>query len=51
MQPTLPSPLIFTLRNPAFLKLMIYRVQIVLAYQIMAVVVGWHIYQLTHDPL
>lgn len=25
--------------------------QIVLAYQIMAVVVGWHIYKLTHDPL
>ncbi|OGV73134.1 MAG: multidrug transporter [Methylophilales bacterium RIFCSPHIGHO2_02_FULL_57_10] len=30
---------------------MAFRLQIVLAYQIMAVVVGWHIYELTHDPL
>jgi MFS family permease len=37
--------------NSEFLKLMAFRVQIVLAYQILAVVVGWHIYQLTHDPL
>lgn len=39
------------LRNPAFLKLLAFRIQIVLAYQIVAVVVGWHIYELTHDPL
>lgn len=37
--------------NTAFLQLLTFRVQIVLAYQIMAVVVGWHIYELTHDPL
>ena len=37
--------------NAAFLQLLTFRVQIVLAYQIMAVVVGWHIYQITHDPL
>lgn len=37
--------------SPAFIKLLLFRVQISLAYQIMAVVVGWHIYQLTHDPL
>jgi MFS family permease len=37
--------------NPAFLRLLAFRIQIVLAYQIMAVVVGWHIYELTHDPL
>lgn len=39
------------LRNAAFLKLLAFRIQIVLAYQIVAVVVGWHIYELTHDPL
>lgn len=41
----------FPLRNRSFLKLMAFRVQIVLAYQMLAVVVGWHIYELTHDPL
>lgn len=35
----------------AFVKLLAFRIQIVLAYQMMAVVVGWHIYELTHDPL
>lgn len=35
----------------AFLKLLAFRIQIVLAYQIMAVVVGWHIYEITHDTL
>jgi MFS family permease len=37
--------------NPAFFKLLSFRILIVLAYQMMAVVVGWHIYELTHDPL
>lgn len=37
--------------NPAFLKLLSFRVLIVLAYQIIAIVVGWHIYELTHDTL
>lgn len=37
--------------NAAFLQLLTFRVQIVLAYQIMAVVVGWHIYEITRDPL
>jgi MFS family permease len=46
--PTGPVP---PLRNPDFVKLLAFRVQIVLAYQIMAVVVGWHIYQLERDPL
>ena len=31
--------------------LLAFRVQIVLAYQIVMVVVGWHIYELTHDAL
>jgi MFS family permease len=36
--------------NFGFLRLLGYRVLLVLAYQITAVVVGWHIYALTHDP-
>ena len=40
----------FVKPNP-FLKLLSFRVIIVLAYQIMAIVVGWHIYELTHDTL
>ena len=36
--------------NRAFLRLLTYRVQMSLAYQSMAVVVGWHIYELTRDP-
>lgn len=42
---------IFTYHNHAFLKLLAFRIQIVLAYQIMAVAVGWHIYEITHDTL
>ena len=42
---------ILPLRNRSFLKLLAFRVQIVLAYQIVMVVVGWHIYELTHDAL
>ena len=44
------SPLNFA-RNSNFLKLLAYRVQVVLAYQIIVVVVGWHIYELTHNAL
>lgn len=51
MQPLLPTTSAFPLRNRRFLTLIAFRIQIVLAYQIMAVVVGWHIYELTHDPL
>jgi MFS family permease len=42
---------LFSDLNPLFLRLLAFRVQMVLAYQIMAVVVGWHIYELTHDML
>lgn len=42
---------IFTIHQFAFLKLLSFRVLIVLAYQIMAVAVGWHIYEITHDTL
>ncbi|NTW10649.1 MAG: MFS transporter, partial [Chlorobiaceae bacterium] len=37
--------------NKAFLKLLSFRISIVLSYQIIAVVAGWHIYELTRDPL
>lgn len=39
------------LSNLNFFKLLSYRVCMVFSYQIMAVVVGWHLYGLTHDPL
>lgn len=51
MQPSLTTSSTPALRNRSFLMLLAFRIQIVLAYQIMAVVVGWHIYELTHDPL
>ncbi len=42
-----PTPI---LGNRGFIRLLGFRFQISLAYQIIAVVVGWHVYQLTHDP-
>ena len=42
---------LFTSQQFAFSKLLAFRVQMLLAYQIMAVVAGWRIYELTHDPL
>lgn len=42
---------LFSPHNYAFLKLLAFRIQIVLAYQMTAVAVGWHIYEITHDPL
>ena len=42
-----PSPL----RNRSFLQLMLYRIGTILSYQIVAVTVGWHVYELTRDPL
>lgn len=42
---------IFTRHQYAFLKLLSFRILMVLAYQIMAVAVGWHIYEITHDTL
>ncbi len=35
----------------SFTELMLYRVSLTLSYQILAVTVGWHIYEITHDPL
>ena len=42
---------LFAYHHYAFPKLLAFRIQIVLAYQIMAVTVGWHIYEITHDTL
>ncbi len=42
---------IFAQHHYAFLRLLTFRILIVLAYQIMAVTVGWHIYEITHDTL
>ena len=39
------------LRRTSFLVLLAYRICAILSYQIVAVTVGWHVYQLTHDPL
>lgn len=46
-----PFSAIRLLQNRSYLKLLAFRLLIVLAYQMMAVVVGWHIYKLTRDPL
>jgi MFS family permease len=51
MQSLISTASTFPLRNRSFLLLIAFRIQIVLAYQIIAVVVGWHIYELTHDLL
>lgn len=42
---------LFSNQQFAFSKLLAFRLQMLLAYQIMAVVAGWHIYELTRDPL
>ncbi|MEO6102472.1 MAG: MFS transporter [Pseudoxanthomonas sp.] len=39
------------LRNRGFIGLLVYRLLAMLSYQIVAVTVGWHIYQLTRDTL
>jgi MFS family permease len=38
------------LRNRAFVELLAYRILAILSYQIVAVTVGWHVYELTRDP-
>ncbi|MBO7942130.1 MFS transporter, partial [Streptomyces sp. S9] len=35
---------------PGFAGLLIYRLLAMLSYQIVAVTVGWHVYELTRDP-
>jgi MFS family permease len=38
------------MRNPAFVRLMFYRLLTILSYQTVTVTVGWHLYELTGDP-
>nr|WP_272494089.1 MFS transporter [Stenotrophomonas mori] len=38
------------LRQPGFVQLLLYRVASMLSYQIVAVTVGWHIYEITRNP-
>jgi len=40
----------FPLRNPNFRLLLAYRTATTLSYQIVAVTVGWQIYEITRDP-
>lgn len=46
-----PPGAVALLRNPGFAGLLGYRILAMLSYQIVAVTVGWHIYELTRDPL
>jgi MFS family permease len=39
------------LRNPGFRALMAFRICTILSYQIVAVTVGWHVYEITRSPL
>jgi MFS family permease len=43
--------MIAPLRVPGFRLLMLYRIGTILSYQIVAVTVGWHVYELTRNPL
>ena len=38
------------LRQPGFAHLLAYRITAMLSYQIVAVTVGWHIYEITRNP-
>src|SRR5690606_19692808 len=38
------------LRTPSFRGLMAYRICTILSYQVVAVTVGWHVYELTRNP-
>ena len=46
-----PSSVSALLRNRGFTGLMTYRLLAMLSYQIVAVTVGWHVYELTRDTL
>lgn len=44
------APVLALLRNRGFATVLAYRILALLSYQIVAVTVGWHIYQLTRNP-
>ncbi|OAX55730.1 MFS transporter [Xanthomonas graminis] len=53
MSAPLPSPaqsLRTLLAHPGFALVLAYRICTMLSYQIVAVTVGWHIYEITRDP-
>ncbi|WCE03984.1 MFS transporter [Pseudoxanthomonas sp. JBR18] len=39
------------LAQPGFIRILAYRICAILSYQVVAVSVGWHIYQITQNPL
>ena len=45
-----PASALSLLRNRGFAAVLAYRICALLSYQIVAVTVGWHIYELTRDP-
>lgn len=45
-----PPSALSLLRNREFAAVLSYRILALLSYQIVAVTVGWHIYELTRDP-
>lgn len=44
------QPVTALLRQPGFAQLLLYRIAAMLSYQIVAVTVGWHIYEITRNP-
>lgn len=50
-EPATDAPEPAPLRNRSFRGLMLYRIGTILSYQIVAVTVGWHVYELTRNPL
>ncbi|MEL4892857.1 MFS transporter [Xanthomonas protegens] len=48
--PTPPQTLRTLLAHPGFALVLAYRILAMLSYQIVAVTVGWHIYEITRDP-
>ncbi|RNF86418.1 MFS transporter [Montanilutibacter psychrotolerans] len=50
-QPTASGTVRELLRNRGFTGLLGYRLLGLLSYQVVAVTVGWHIYEITRDPL
>lgn len=45
-----PPSALALLRNRSFAAVLSYRICALLSYQIVAVTVGWHVYELTRDP-
>ncbi|MCW0371493.1 MFS transporter [Xanthomonas sacchari] len=47
---TTPQTLRTLLAHPGFTLVLAYRILAMLSYQVVAVTVGWHIYEITRDP-